>query len=206
MPETADNRLVNIGLEITKPSFTLQALINEHGDYAKTLPAAPTAILLVIVGFTCISLVRDRKIWLTVLNCILWAGCAGACFVPQLAQHLVHQTHISKRFSMTEIKSYLLRNNSRQRCNIDGSEYIGLLNHLAGIPACRYTAKFRYIRTSTKFSQQRNNFTIQPPTKSLFLPTNLLSAWARVCKNHICFINPTSFQKPVRGPPHLQLK
>jgi hypothetical protein len=91
-----DTRLVVIGREIVRPHVVSTTSINSQQDYAESLPAVPAAILMVLIGFLCVSLVRDRKGWLAVLGGLLWWGCAGVQTVPQLTQHLCPQTHISR--------------------------------------------------------------------------------------------------------------
>ena len=136
VPETSqitvpsNSHLAAIGKEILKPpaDFTDSPPLG-----AKSLPPVPAALFMVITGFLCVSLVKDRKVWLAVLVGLLWAGQAGFHAIPQLA------AHISKK--NTQRKSYFnaaalhqLEESYRLRSNIEGTQYIGLLRHLAGIP------------------------------------------------------------------------
>ena len=51
---------------------------------AKQLPPVPSAVFMVLMGFLCISLVKDRKIWLAVCVGILCVGQVGIKIIPQL--------------------------------------------------------------------------------------------------------------------------
>lgn len=51
----------------------------------KSFPPPPSPLLMVLTGFVCISLVRDRRVWLTALTCLPWAGQAGLSLLPRLA-------------------------------------------------------------------------------------------------------------------------
>ena len=101
---------------------------------AKSLPAVPGALLMVLTGFLCVSLVKDRKVWLAALAGLLWLGQAGIQAVPQLAQRLSHRNHIEQQFSAELTYPNNLENSNRLRSDIEGTKYIGLLHHLAGIP------------------------------------------------------------------------
>lgn len=94
--EFVDTTLVGIGREIVKPHIASTTSISSQQDYAESLPAVPAAKLMVLIGFLCVSLVRDRKVWLAALGGLLWLGHAGAQTVPQLAQQLCPRTHISR--------------------------------------------------------------------------------------------------------------
>ncbi len=103
IPETSqitvpsNSHLAAIGKEILKPpaDFTDSPPLG-----AKSLPPVPAALFMVLTGFLCVSLVKDRKVWLAVLVGLLWAGQAGFHAIPQLA------AHISKK--NTQRKSYLM--------------------------------------------------------------------------------------------------
>lgn len=65
----------------------------------KSLPAAPGAFLMVMVGFVCVLLVRDRRTWLAVPTCLLWVGRAGVSFLPRVALRVVGNRQWRERFS-----------------------------------------------------------------------------------------------------------
>ena len=51
---------------------------------AKSLPAVPGALLMALAGFLCVSMVRDRRIWLAA---ILWLAHASMATLPQFGSH-----------------------------------------------------------------------------------------------------------------------
>ena len=152
----ANTRLLNIGNEITKPYVVLAAPTDTQEHYVEALPAVPAALLMVLVGFLCITLVRDRKLWLLALSGLFWAGNTGVYAVPQLAKHLYLRVHIAKHLTTKSIRFYPLKNSGRARCDIEGTKYIGLVNHLAGIPAPKDTSQFcRLNRPSNTFTEEK---------------------------------------------------
>ncbi|UCE98831.1 MAG: hypothetical protein JSV82_06485 [Planctomycetota bacterium] len=100
----------------------------------KPLPAVPAAVFMVLSGFVCISLVKDRRAWLAALAGLLWAGQLGIEAVPQLALRIGCRIHRKQQLKTEFTHRYYLDNSSRLRSDIEGTEYIGLLHHLAGIP------------------------------------------------------------------------
>lgn len=62
----------------------------------KSLPAVPKTLLMVVTGFLCVSLVKDRRVWLSVVAALLWLGQAGLTTLPQLAWHLLGKKHVPR--------------------------------------------------------------------------------------------------------------
>jgi len=101
----------------------------------KTLPPAPGTLLMVLVGFLCVSLVRDRRIWLATLSGLLWAGQAGVSLLPQLALNVSGRALRENQSSSHYLaRLYEPKHPNRLRSDIEGTRYVGLLHHLAGIP------------------------------------------------------------------------
>jgi hypothetical protein len=153
---------------------------------AKSLPAVPGALLMVLTGFLCVSLVKDRKVWLSVLAGLLWLGQAGIQAVPQLALRLGHSTHTEQQLDAELTYPYYLENSNRLRSDIEGTQYIGLLHHLAGIP--QDTMSFLSLSA------------IIPEQYSLNSLPNCLTL--RV-EQFICFSPAFIFENLPRGPPEL---
>lgn len=100
---------------------------------AKSLPAVPGALFMALVGFLCVSLVKDRRVWLAALAGLLWLGQTGFTALPHLASHLRSKKQIQQSSpTLTYISE--LEGSFRLRSDIEGTQYIGLLRHLAGIP------------------------------------------------------------------------
>ncbi len=100
---------------------------------AKPLPPLPAAFFLVFTGFLCVSLVKDRKVWLAAFAGLLWLTHAGFTTLPKFASHIISKKQIQQSpANLTYVSQ--LDGSFRPRSELQGSEYIGLLRHLAGIP------------------------------------------------------------------------
>ena len=101
----------------------------------KSLPPAPKTLLMVLVGFLCVSLVKDRRVWLAALAGLLWAGQAGVSILPQLAANIAGRGRSEKQSSAHQVAHLPEQKHPyRLRSDIEGTCYIGLLRHLEGIP------------------------------------------------------------------------
>jgi len=135
VPETSqitepfNSNLAAIGAEILKPpaDFT-----DSQSPNAKTLPPVPAALFMVLTGFLCVSLVKDRRVWLAALAGLLWACQAGFQVIPQLASNI--SKHIQRTSPTNIALIHHVEGLCRLRSDIEGTQYIGLLRHLAGIP------------------------------------------------------------------------
>jgi hypothetical protein len=124
-------QLASVAAEFLKPptDTNLQALPMQ----VKPLPPVPGALFLGLAGFLCVSLVKDRRIYLAALAGLLWLGQTGFAALPQLASHLRSKKQIQQS-SPTLIYISELGGSYRLRSDLEGTQYIGLLRHLAGIP------------------------------------------------------------------------
>lgn len=128
---TSNPALAKVGADILKPPDLTNPLALPPGT--KSLPAVPAALFMSLTGFLCVTLVRDRKVWLVVVTTLLWAGQVGITILPKVTSHLIHKKHTKQSFSELTY-TYKLENTDRLRCCLDGTQYIGLLHHLEGIP------------------------------------------------------------------------
>lgn len=127
--------LGELGSQLLSPPASTTDMAEFAGSPAKPLPAVPAAVFMVLSGFVCVSLVRDRRFWLAALAAIFWVGQTGIENIPRLAQRL---TGSNKELSAKELEYIsLLDDYSRARSDLEGTEYIGLLHHLGGIPKNR---------------------------------------------------------------------
>ncbi|MBA7708175.1 hypothetical protein ES703_117067 [subsurface metagenome] len=128
----SNSHLAAIGKEILKPpaDFTDSAPVG-----AKILPPLPAALFMVLTGFLCVSLVKDRRFWLAALAGLLWAGQAGFHAIPQLAAYMSSKKHIQQKSPANTACLYGVEDCCRLRSDIEGTQYIGLLHYLAVIPA-----------------------------------------------------------------------
>lgn len=129
-----NSRLDSISMEFHKPPVTNDE-IPDVPIGVKSLPPAPKTLLMVMVGFLCVSLVKDRRIWLASVAGLLWAGQAGVSLLPQLAANVAGKGRSENKTTADNIDNVNEdKKLYRLRSDIEGSCYIGLLRHLEGIP------------------------------------------------------------------------
>jgi hypothetical protein len=117
---------------------------------------------------------------------LLWLGQAGIQAVPQLALRLSHRNHTEQQFSTELTHPYYLENSNRLRSDIEGTQYIGLLHHLAGIPQ----DKMSFLSPSAIISQR-------------YSLNSLLNCLTLRVEQFICFSPAFIFENLPRGPPKL---
>jgi hypothetical protein len=151
----ANSHLANVAAELVKPPADLPSRQAPAAN-VKSLPQIPGTILMVLTGFICISLVRDRKTWLTILIGLIWLGQAGFNVLPQLASHLINKKQINKQDFSTVNNLCRPVFSDRLRSDIEGTYYIGLLHHLAGIPEAEVL--FLHVQESGLAAQLHRRF------------------------------------------------
>ena len=105
-----------------------------QGNRPANLPAVPSAILMGIIGFLCVSLVRDRKVWVSALVLIFVLGQVGVQALPGLAARLAHgklNYHKKTMASAASLPSPEWHGGGELAAN---RHFIGLLHRLAGSP------------------------------------------------------------------------
>jgi len=129
--EFSNSHLANIGVELLRPptDFT-----NSPPVGAQSLPPVPAALFMVLTGFLCVSLVKDRRVWLGALAGLLWAGQTGIQAIPKLAAHISPKQHNQRKSHTNTVRLHQFEESLRLRSDVEGTKYIGLLHHLAGIP------------------------------------------------------------------------
>jgi hypothetical protein len=92
--EPTNSPIASVAAEFLKPptDTNLQALPMQ----VKPLPPVPGALFLGLAGFLCVSLVKDRRVWLAALAGLLWLGQTGFTALPQLASHLRSKKQIQQ--------------------------------------------------------------------------------------------------------------
>jgi len=211
--DSLNSPLAELGREIFQPPASLAGFKNTQGTYAKPLPAVPAAFFMVLSGFLFVSAVKDRKLWLTALAGLFWAGQIGIQAIPQLALRLGCRNH-SKQHKAELSYPYCPEDVSCLRSNIDGTGYIGLLHHLAGIPDFGVNT---HLASSITFSRDLHKFygnERSHSNKNKFHPSfaiiieqcslnSLLACLALRAKQFICFTPAFIFDSRPRGPPIL---
>lgn len=130
---TGETPLLDIGRELMKPPTSLVGSGDYHMNSARSLPGVPGTLFMVLAGFISVSMFKDRRVWLAGMAGLLWLGQAPLEALPQLAWRL-RRTRQIKELSPTKTPSYGFEPSRRRRSEIEGTKYIGLLRHLAGIP------------------------------------------------------------------------
>lgn len=131
--------LAEIGVELLKaPSAkavagNLASVAGLSSDY-KVLPTVPAAFVLVLTGFLCVSLVKDRKTWLAAFVGLVCIGQFSISALPKLVDNLRNafkesgvSSHVSQQVSLNDFNFGILS-------DVKDTGYIGLLRKLSGIP------------------------------------------------------------------------
>lgn len=193
--ESPNPELANLGRQLLQPPEAAAGLSSSYGKGVKPLPAVPAAVFMVLSGFFCVSLVKDRRVWLAVLAGLLWVGQAGIQALPQLAFRLSHINHSKQQFCAKPACRYHPEDFDRLRSDIEGTRYIGLLHHLAGIPDGRLILDPYFWRASSINTSQPAIILEQHSLNSL------LAYLALRAEQFICFSPAFIFDTIPRGPP-----
>ena len=187
--------LANLAKEFLQPPQNSAGLLD---DAVRHLPAVPATVLMLLAGFLCVSLYRDRKVWLTALAGLLWVSQAGIQTLPRLALRLSHRNHTKQQIRTELTYPYYLENSHRPRSDIEGTRYIGLLHHLAGIP----NAKSTYTNNRVFTYSHKHTSTSQPAIFSEQYSLNLLFNCLAVKTKQFIYFSPAFiFETIPRGPP-----
>jgi hypothetical protein len=184
----ADTRLITIGRQIMMPEIAYYGPVNSQYHPIESLPPVPA-----------VSLVKDRGLWLAALVAVLSTGQAGAMAVPGFVRNFSAMSR-PNRYKAISAKCYLFENRNRRRDNIEGTGYIGLLNHLEAIPKSKNTSRF--CRCYRIFDTRHNNlkareFTVTLPFHCSIFPISpaAIAGW------FVCFKPAFIFQISSRAPP-----
>jgi hypothetical protein len=189
--EPCNSHLASIGAELLKPpaDFTDSPPVG-----AKSLPAVPAAVFMALTGFLCVSLVKDRKLWLAALAGLLRVGHAGFGALPQLAAHLVSKKQFEQQAAFNVTCLYEPEHPERLRSDIEGTQYVGLLHHLAGIPEAKSHCPHK----------DTHRYTSQPAIILARTDLNpLLTCLAPTAVQPFYFSPAFIFSSSSRGPPNL---
>ena len=181
--------LANLGREFSQPPQNSTGSLDHQSNSVRPLPAVPATALMLLSGFLCVSLYRDRKVWLMGLMGILWAGQAGIQTIPRLAHHF-DQKHTKKQIYAKQTQSHSLKNFKISPSDIKRTRYIGLLHYLAGLPKAKSQPNLLYTTPQAVILNQDN-------------PAPLLVCPAFAARQFICFSPAFIFNNLARGPPVL---
>ena len=213
--EPSNAQLANIGAEFLKPPADLRSSAPVG---AKILPPIPAALFMVLTGFLCVSLVKDRRLWLAALAGLLWAGQAGFNAIPQLAANMNPQKQNQRKTTDNTACLYRIEDCCRLRSDIEDTQYIGLLHHLAAIPAG--TMSLLFPAPLASLQAQRSNL-IAPRKRIVSVRTRSNAGVSKLALTHFSsLLNPavicpaaraeqyihfspvSTFAQLARGPPN----
>ena len=136
-----NDRMAELAGALLRPPST-DNLMTSGGD--QYLPAVPPALLMVLTGFFCVSLIRDRRTWVAVLTGLLWVGQTGINALPELTSRISRRVQTSRLVEPTLLVAYPLGGDYYPESFNEQTRYTGLLHHLEGIP--QGTSAFSHIR------------------------------------------------------------
>jgi hypothetical protein len=199
--ELCDSHLAAIAAEFQKPPVSFMNL-PAGGVGAESLPPVPGALLMVLTGFLCVSLVKDYRIWLAALAGLLWVSQSGIQALPQLATHLGSKKHIQRESPTVCLHQF--ENAGRLRSDIEGTQYIGLLHRLAGIPYSKDVSQLCF-RSGHSPTSMRNEERLRVRqfailSFSLYLIQSINCSASRA-ERSVCFSQALIFAQLPRGPP-----
>lgn len=169
----------------------------------ETLPPVPATMLMTLLGFACVSLVKDRKVYIAALSSIIWLGQAGVHALPHISFHLKDtKQKLSQRTQCLHKPSetYCLQSETESR------RYISLLHYLEGIPA--RTTSINLINT-IEILKKHQQFTVGEHGFSAHVISDFFDSVSSPCLKSVfsrdtwCFTPAFIFQSIPRGPPSL---
>lgn len=127
--ELSDLMLIEIGKELSGPPVATANSTKLPQLGVRPLPAVPATFVMVLSGFLCVSLIKDRKVWLKVVFGALNLGAAGVNIVPQLLAEGVAMT--TKQLNSDKDTSYKAGDSISLIGAAQGTRYVGLLHRMA---------------------------------------------------------------------------
>jgi hypothetical protein len=131
-PSAACDQINELGRAMLQPPSGSQ--ITATSGTQRCLPALPSAIAMVLTGFVCISLIKDRRAWLAVLTGLLWVGQTGIWALPELTSRLSRRAYSDQQVNTALEAPYPLGGGYYPDSYNEETQYAGLLHHLDGIP------------------------------------------------------------------------
>lgn len=189
MTISSEPELASIGKKFLQPPNIISGMKNTDLRVDRSLPSVPAAVLLGLVGFLCVTGIKDRKEWLTALATIIWLSQTGITAIPKLLPNHQIKKHTKHSSCLEKGDAYLLENSSRLRSEVEGSEYINLIHYLSSIPDGHSSAT-------------DNIDTAQPAIVFKRSALNLhLHCSAVAAEQFTCFSPAFIFSNQSRGPP-----
>jgi hypothetical protein len=197
----ANDRMSELAGGFLRPPSTDNQVTSGDDQY---LPAVPPALLMVLTGFFCVSLIRDRRTWVAVLAGLLWVGQTGINTLPELTSRMSRKVQNSRLIEPTLLAAYPLGGDYYPESFNEQTRYTGLLHHLEGIP--RQTSVFTnnrvlltrlYLSTAGNYTRASQHAIVT----ALSSLNTLCDCLVRPTRQFICFTPAFIFSNLSRGPP-----
>jgi hypothetical protein len=214
-----DSPRAAVGLEMLKvptvdaAANAIASVVRSTSNY-KVMPAVPAAFLMVITGFLCISLVKDRKVWLAAFVGMICLGQLGITALPKVAANFKDAFMTSVSTSLVSLNVSEHDSEFRVRSEVEGTTYIGLLRKLSGIPDTFGGSTFNSLSTtdivcgfvsSTQSDLKYGVSTFAAYISNLFSFETLSSCPVRSTGQHMAFSPAFQISILPHGPPKTSL-
>jgi len=215
LQEFSNSTLAEIGREIFKPSTDYAGFSSTANNQPRSLPVLPGAILMGIVGFLCVSMVRDRKTWVSVFTGIILVSQTGIQTLPRLTTRLAAGKLSNKQVAALTLNPNHLDFSFDGAGNLSDLHYIGLLHRLAASPdgdsafgniirGAIYGKAERKLSDVIASFAHRDTISSPPAVIPVRCSLNpLAGSLARRITSFICFSPAFIFANLARGPPVL---
>ncbi|KPK78203.1 MAG: hypothetical protein AMJ79_00210 [Phycisphaerae bacterium SM23_30] len=132
--QNGNSSLADIGREMLKPSSALFDETPLTQSSIKNLPALPGAILMSVIGFLSVTLVRDRKFWMSIFAGLFLLSQTGMQTVPKLTARLARGRLPENQPAAFVSDPYQFNHAFSLAGRYECIHYAGLLHRLAGSP------------------------------------------------------------------------
>ncbi len=130
--EYHNSALADDGRQMLVPSRSLLDSTPFQQSSIRSLPALPGAILMGAIGFLAVTMVRDRKFWMSVFARLILLSQAGVQTVPKLTNRLARGWLPVKRPRASATDLYNSDRSLWPVGSFERTHYMGLLHRLAG--------------------------------------------------------------------------
>lgn len=213
--ELCNTPLKSISEEFHKPPVSFSASPDSVIGI-KSLPVVPRAILMVLSGFFCVSLVKDHKFWLAVFISLLWAAQTGLTKLPKLTSHLNPKNHNKQSSPLDSIHifgpefpsisfSFKTADNTRLIYHSVGifnrKQAISLLTSLPAL----IVKRSNLIELPHRLIKAKQNLTASKSTLISLSNRLILVSGCTACQADQSVFSSSEFKStfPPRGPPYL---
>ena len=194
----SDLILQNLGQKINTPAHPGKNLVSGQIKKLKYLPPLPAAVIMVSIGFLCITFVRDRKFWLAGLFCLIWPIQYFFNALPTPVLLTEKQNHLSSNKSLSSV--YFLRSLSNSHFRLFSNIAIKLIDNnpalltikhksLIHIKLCNNNRQISSLSAAvnpSSFNSAVNLYDIISEKKLIFSPAFIFQNLSRAPPRFVC--------------------